>query len=64
VAATGHREELTLGPDAVRTLVGMGPHSRHLDPAELAARIAGLPDPVRVTVSVDVTTWTPTGRAS
>jgi 23S rRNA (guanine745-N1)-methyltransferase len=59
VAATAHREELTLDHAAVRTLVGMGPHARHLEPAELAARVAALPEPARVTVAVDVTTWAP-----
>ncbi|WP_448628782.1 putative RNA methyltransferase [Geodermatophilus sp. URMC 64] len=61
VAAAGHREVLALGRAAVRTLVGMGPHARHVDPAELTARIAALPEPVRVTVAVDVTTWVPVG---
>ncbi|MGY1602546.1 putative RNA methyltransferase [Geodermatophilus sp. SYSU D00815] len=57
VDAASHREELALGPGAVRTLVGMGPHARHLAPDALAAAVARLPDPVRVTVAVDVTTW-------
>jgi 23S rRNA (guanine745-N1)-methyltransferase len=59
VAASGHREELTLDHAAVRTLVGMGPHARHLRPAALADRVAALPEPLRVTVAVDVTTWAP-----
>ena len=57
VAATRHREELRLGHAAVRTLVGMGPHARHLDPADLADRVARLPDEVVVELAVDVTTW-------
>jgi 23S rRNA (guanine745-N1)-methyltransferase len=57
VASAAHREELRLDHAAVRTLVGMGPHARHLAAAELTARIAGLPEPVRVTVAVDVGTW-------
>jgi 23S rRNA (guanine745-N1)-methyltransferase len=61
VAAAGHREVLTLDHGSVRTLVGMGPHARHLGGDELARRLVGLPDPVRVTVSVDVTTWAPEG---
>src|SRR4051812_43313531 len=36
VAATGARAVLGLGHAAVRTLVGMGPHARHLDPGALA----------------------------
>ena len=59
VAAAAHREELLLDRAAVRTLVGMGPHARHRTPAELAAAVARLPEPVRVTVSVDVTTHAP-----
>jgi 23S rRNA (guanine745-N1)-methyltransferase len=59
VAAAVHREELALDHAAVRTLVGMGPHARHLEPQELARRVAALSEPVRVTVAVDVTTWTP-----
>jgi 23S rRNA (guanine745-N1)-methyltransferase len=56
VAAAAHREELRLDRAAVRTLVGMGPHARHRTPDALAAAVAALPEPVRVTVSVDVTT--------
>lgn len=51
-----HREELLLGRQAVRVLVGMGPHARHLSGDELGERLAVLPDPVAVTVAVDVTT--------
>ncbi|MQA34243.1 putative RNA methyltransferase [Modestobacter roseus] len=61
VAAVRHREELLLDHAAVRTLVGMGPHARHLAPGELAARVAALPEPVRVPVAVDVTSWTAVG---
>jgi 23S rRNA (guanine745-N1)-methyltransferase len=59
VAAAVHREEPALDHAAIRTLVGMGPHARHLEPEELARRVAALPEPVRVTVAVDVTTWAP-----
>lgn len=59
VAAAAHREELLLDRAAVRTLVGMGPHARHRTADELAAAVARLPEPVRVTVSVDVTTHAP-----
>jgi 23S rRNA (guanine745-N1)-methyltransferase len=55
--ASAHRQELTLDHAAVRTLVGMGPHARHLGEGELAARIAALPDEVTVTVAVDVGSW-------
>ncbi len=57
LTTTGHREVLELSHAAVATLVGMGPHARHLSPPVLAAGLAGLPEPVRVTVSVDVGTW-------
>jgi 23S rRNA (guanine745-N1)-methyltransferase len=61
VAATGHRERLELDRTAVTTLVGMGPHARHLTPEGLAASVAALPERAPVTVSVDVTTWTRDG---
>ena len=61
VAGAGHRERLELDRAAVATLVGMGPHARHLSPDGLAAAVAGLPERTPVTVSVDVTTWTRTG---
>ncbi|SFK96826.1 putative RNA methyltransferase [Geodermatophilus ruber] len=60
-SATGHRERLLLDRAAITTLVGMGPHARHLSPQALAAAVAGLPEPTAVTVSVDVTSWTPAG---
>ena len=61
VATTAHREELALDHAAVRTLVGMGPHARHLAEGELADRVAALPGVVGVTVAVDVSTWTAAG---
>jgi 23S rRNA (guanine745-N1)-methyltransferase len=61
VAGARHRERLELDRAAVTTLVGMGPHARHLSPEGLAAAVAGLPERTAVTVSVDVTTWTRTG---
>ena len=57
VATTPHRRELTLDHAAVRTLVGMGPHARHLGEEQLAGRVAALPEPVPVTVAVDVGSW-------
>ncbi|MPQ98328.1 23S rRNA methyltransferase [Modestobacter sp. I12A-02628] len=59
VRAAVHREVLQLDHGAVRTLVGMGPHARHLDPAALGAAVAALPSVVPVTLAVDVATWTP-----
>ncbi len=49
--------ELALGHAEVRTLVGMGPSAWHADAGALAARIAALPEPVRVTAAVRVGTY-------
>ncbi|SNS33926.1 23S rRNA m(1)G-748 methyltransferase [Geodermatophilus pulveris] len=57
VAATAHRDRLELDRATVTTLVGMGPHARHLDPERLAAAVAALPERTPVTLSLDVTTW-------
>jgi 23S rRNA (guanine745-N1)-methyltransferase len=51
-AVSTYREVLTLDHAAVTTLVGMGPHARHLSRDRLAEAVAVLPTPVRVTVSV------------
>jgi 23S rRNA (guanine745-N1)-methyltransferase len=56
---TAHRFRLPLDRAAVQTLVGMGPHARHLSPDALAAPLAALSEPVEVTVAVDVTTYAP-----
>ena len=63
VDGTAHRQVLTLDHAAVRTLVGMGPHARHLGGGELAARVAALPADVTVTVAVDVSTWAAVGTS-
>jgi 23S rRNA (guanine745-N1)-methyltransferase len=57
VASAAHREVLALDHAAVTTLVGMGPHARHLAEGELADRVAGLPPVVPVTVAVELSTW-------
>ena len=57
-----HRWRLALDRSAVAGLVGMGPHARHLSRAVLAGSLASLPEPVQVTVSVDVTTYEPSAR--
>jgi len=41
----------------VQDLVAMGPNAFHLDADEVAARTAELPEPVRSTVAVTVSTW-------
>ncbi|NGM12274.1 23S rRNA methyltransferase [Verrucosispora sp. CWR15] len=58
-STTVHRQELTLSRAEVATLVGMGPSAWHTDPAELAARIDTLGEPVRVTVAVRLGTYRP-----
>ncbi len=57
IGTAGHREELELPRDAAATLVGMGPHARHTTPAAVAGALTRLPEPIPVTVSVDVTTY-------
>jgi 23S rRNA (guanine745-N1)-methyltransferase len=52
-----HRERLRLDRAAVATLVGMGPHARHLARDDVRTALAGLPEPLHVTVSVQVATY-------
>ncbi|SFF80422.1 putative RNA methyltransferase [Blastococcus tunisiensis] len=52
-----HRRELALPRSTAATLVGMGPHARHTSAEAVEAGLAGLAEPVVVTVSVDVTTY-------
>lgn len=40
-------------------LVGMGPSAHHLDPATIAAGLAGRPEPVTATLSVRLSVWRP-----
>jgi 23S rRNA (guanine745-N1)-methyltransferase len=61
VARIARRQELLLDRAAVATLVGMGPHARHIGRDGLAAALARLPEPVRVTVAVEVATYAPAG---
>jgi 23S rRNA (guanine745-N1)-methyltransferase len=42
----------------------MGPHARHLSRDGLAASLAALPEPVEVTVAVDLTTYAPSLETS
>ncbi|MTD17065.1 methyltransferase domain-containing protein [Nakamurella sp. YIM 132087] len=46
------RFPLALDPAASSALVRMGPAARHLSPAEIAERVAALPDPVSATAAV------------
>jgi 23S rRNA (guanine745-N1)-methyltransferase len=59
VRSAVHREHLALDRAAVGTLVGMGPHARHVARDELERSLAHFPEPVQVTVSVEVTTYRP-----
>jgi 23S rRNA (guanine745-N1)-methyltransferase len=56
-----HRGRLSLTRAAAATLIGMGPHARHLTRTAIETKLAGFPDPIAVTVSVDVTTYRPAG---
>ena len=51
------RYPLRLGHADLTNLVAMGPSARHIDPATLAGRVAALPDPVTVTVDVQVRSY-------
>jgi 23S rRNA (guanine745-N1)-methyltransferase len=57
VTRSTRRDVLRLDRAAVATLVGMGPHARHLPAGERAGRIATLADPVEVTAAVDVAVY-------
>src|SRR5690606_30054899 len=48
---------LVLDHDDVAALVAMGPSARHLDGQQVAERVAALPDPLAVTLSVPVATY-------
>lgn len=57
VAHTRCRDVLRLDRAAVGTLVGMGPHARHLSADVREGRLRALPEPVEVTVAVDVAVY-------
>lgn len=59
VGTTPVRTELSLDRAAVATLVGMGPHARHIARQVLLDALGALREPVRLTVSVDVATYAP-----
>ncbi|MGH3410025.1 MAG: methyltransferase type 11, partial [Streptosporangiaceae bacterium] len=54
-----HRFRLALDHRDVAAAVAMGPSAWHADPAELTERIAALPSPMPVTVSVTMWTFRP-----
>jgi 23S rRNA (guanine745-N1)-methyltransferase len=49
--------ELALDHAALTALVAMGPSARHLDERQVDERVAALPDPLAVTLSVTVATY-------
>jgi 23S rRNA (guanine745-N1)-methyltransferase len=52
-----HRERLRLDRAAVATLVGMGPHARHLVRDDVRTSLAAFPEALDVTVSIRVGTY-------
>jgi SAM-dependent methyltransferase len=57
-----HRFSIALGQRDVAAVVGMGPSAWHAAPAQLADRIAALPRPVPVTVSVTMSVFRPANQ--
>jgi 23S rRNA (guanine745-N1)-methyltransferase len=57
VATAVRRERLTLNRAAVATLVGMGPHARHVARDDVRTSLAALPEPLGVTVAVQISTY-------
>lgn len=54
---TAVERELVLDHADLAALVAMGPSARHLDEQQVAERVAALPDPLSVTLSVTVATY-------
>jgi 23S rRNA (guanine745-N1)-methyltransferase len=54
---TAVERELVLDHADLAALVAMGPSARHLDEQQVAERVAALPDPLPVTLSVTVATY-------
>lgn len=63
VSRRGHAATLSLGHQAIGSLVAMGPSAWHVDPAAATARIAALPDPMRVTLAVTISLYRVRGPA-
>lgn len=53
---------MSLGHAEIAAVVAMGPSARHVTPAELSARIDGLPERCEVTVAVTVGVYAPVQR--
>ena len=58
------RHRLLLDHDGVAALAGMGPSAAHITAADLAARVAALPEPLDVGVAVEVSCWSPRAAGS
>ena len=54
LGTTLHSQRLLLDRAAVTTLVGMGPHAHHLPREAIEGAVAGLAEPVEVTLSVEI----------
>jgi 23S rRNA (guanine745-N1)-methyltransferase len=52
---------MCLSHTAAGAVVGMGPNAHHVESGELAARLAALPEPIEVTLEVDVAVYGPRG---
>ena len=61
VGTARHQEVLRLDRVAVATLVGMGPHARHLDKDDVRTALAALPESLDVTVSAQIATYRRSG---
>lgn len=59
VERAGHRWTLSLPHADAVAAAAMGPSAHHLDAADLARRVAALPDPVTITASVVVSRYRP-----
>jgi 23S rRNA (guanine745-N1)-methyltransferase len=57
IATARHRERLRLDRAAAATLIGMGPHARHRERGGLDDALSGFPEPIEVTVSVQLSTY-------
>jgi 23S rRNA (guanine745-N1)-methyltransferase len=57
VSTAVHRERLRLDRAAVATLVGMGPHARHRARDDVRSALEALPEPLDVTVSIQIGTY-------
>ncbi len=56
--------KMSLSHADIEALVGMGPSARHIQEAQLEARLRALPEPLEVTASVSVATYRPRALGS